>query len=219
MWYFDIYLADKKCGILLFILQMKVITNPNPITLSKFIFLFLKNILITKEKNILSNIIKMALGLLIAVIIILIVLTSKDRKGSNSTSNVSVLLAPPKSQTLAPEVMAAAAPTTEGFSPEMGVNYAGVAKDSNNWSEDLKDLSLDPSIAKSHKRFVEERLKVSNGAEKKPELDHMININSWVGLRRPDFTRVKEGKDARVVSSLDFSGGDSLIKPQREFRF
>lgn len=153
----------------------------------------------------------MTLGLLIAVIIVLIVLTSDKRRRQEmpkQTATVSVV-----EQVPTPAM-------TEGFSPESGVNYGGVAKDNQNWAESIQDLSLDPSIKQSHKRFVTEIQKVSNGAEKKPELDHMININSWVGLRRPDFTRVKEGKEARFVSSIDFNN-DSLVKPKetREWHF
>lgn len=153
----------------------------------------------------------MTLGLLIAVIIVLIVLTSCKEVRKND--------APLQTATVTPVADASPVPASvEGFSPESGVNYAGVAKDSNDWAETIQDLTLDPSIKKSHQRFVGELKKVSNGAEKKPELDHMININSWVGLRRPDYTEVKEGPQARNVSSIDFKN-DSLIKPIKKLRF
>jgi hypothetical protein len=149
----------------------------------------------------------MSLGVLIAVIILLILVTN-DKKPAQTATVTEIR------QDEAPTVVK----VTEGFTPENGVNYAGVARENDDWSEKVKGLSLDPSVATSHRRFVEERLKVSSGAEKKPELDHMININSWVGLRRPDYTKNKESENSRVVSSIDFES-DDLVKPRRDFRF
>jgi len=154
----------------------------------------------------------MTLGLLIAVIIVLIVLTSCKDGRKNETHLQTATVTPVAENASVPA-------SAEGFTPESGVNYAGVAKENDNWAETIQDLTLDPSIKQSHQRFVGELKKVSNGAEKNPELDHMININSWVGMfRRPDYTAVKEGPEARSVSSIDFKN-DSLVKPLKPIRF
>lgn len=103
--------------------------------------------------------------------------------------------------------MSGFAPT---FSPEtMVINSQGGLED-NSWSEAVKNLALESTIAESQKRYVENRSHVSSGASIQTLRDDLGSLpNPWSGLRRPDF-RVKVGNDARNVPSDDLRDPNTL---------
>lgn len=147
----------------------------------------------------------MSVGVLILVIIIVILLTKKKNEtvvvyNTSEGSDSAVAVDTPTKK--------------EGFSPEVNINI-GRTEASDNWLETIQSMSLDPSVVKSHNRFVEERNKVSSGASQLPERDDRLDVNNWVGLRPPDYTRVKVSSDARTVPSIDYDK-DDLIAPTKE---
>lgn len=169
----------------------------------------------------------MSVGLLIAVVIILILVNARTKHDLRTCKklqcedclkmkNQEVLTT---TLTTNPAVSGGNVPASDGntpagFKPEGLVNYGGgVATASDNWAEDIQNMALDPSVKKSHARFVEERLKVSSGASPQSERDDIQTVNSWQGLRRPNFKDVKVGKDARTVPTMDYEEDGLLPKP------
>lgn len=162
----------------------------------------------------------MSVGLLIAVVIILILVNARVKHERSTCRKLQCeeCYAAKKAEVLATvattPVPSTTATTETGFKPEGLVNYgAGVANASDNWAEDIQDMALDPSVKQSHARFVEERLKVSSGASPLAERDDIQTVNTWQGLRRPNFKDVVVGRDARNVPSMDYEEDGLLPKP------
>lgn len=161
----------------------------------------------------------MGLALLIVIVIILIVCAKNNHQNE---SKIVKEVASSVSQAAANEgaVPADNKLTTDKLAMstfESNVNIA-TATESNTWSEDIQNMALDPGVKKSHTRFVEDRLKVSNGASQLSERDDRYDVNNWVGLRPPNYKNVKVGKDARTVPSMNYEE-DGLLADSKEIRW
>jgi hypothetical protein len=115
-------------------------------------------------------------------------------------------------------VEAAAKPQTSTFAPTfspetMVINSNGEVED-NSWSEAIQKLSLEPGIAESNKKYVENRSHVSSGASSNVIRDDLVTVTGYVGLRRPNYN-VKVGSDARVVPSDDIHDKNTLLNDSR----
>lgn len=84
------------------------------------------------------------------------------------------------------------------------------------WGEALQSMSLEPEVAQSHKRFVQDRKHVSSGAGIASVRDDIETPNRWAGLRRPDF-RVKVDANARTVPTN--SENDDLLPAPTKLRW
>lgn len=104
------------------------------------------------------------------------------------------------------------------FMPETVVYNEMGEESGNTWDEQVKNLALEPEVAASHERFVKDRYKVSSGASIESERSDRVDVNSWVGLRPPNYAAVKADPNARTVPSYDYEEGGLLAK-SRELRW
>jgi hypothetical protein len=104
------------------------------------------------------------------------------------------------------------------FMPETVVYNEMGEESGNTWDEQVKNLALEPEVAASHERFVKDRYKVSSGASIESERSDRVDVNSWVGLRPPNYAAVKADPNARTVPSYDYEEGGLLAK-SREIRW
>lgn len=93
----------------------------------------------------------------------------------------------------------AAANPTEGVALPMKVNEAY------SYQEYLADVALDPATKKTHEQFVYDLPLRSSTASTNSERDDRIDVNSWVGLRRPYYQDpvAQNQPESRQVSSED----------------
>jgi len=83
------------------------------------------------------------------------------------------------------------------------------------WTEDIKKVDLDPSVAESHSRFVDDAMRFSSGANFTSVADdnNSFAFVNFQGLRRP--THVNIGKDARQTPDID----ETVLQRNKPFRF
>jgi len=70
-----------------------------------------------------------------------------------------------------------------------------------NYKEYVEESSLEPSIYKSHNKFIDGVQHRTTGASVETILGGDVDINPWVGLRRPNYYSTTAGSSSRVVHS------------------
>ena len=83
------------------------------------------------------------------------------------------------------------------------------------WTEDIKTVDLDPSVAENHSRFVDDAMRFSSGANFTSVADDNTNLAfvNFLGLRRPSHVNI--GKDARQIPDVD----ETVLTRNKPFRF
>jgi hypothetical protein len=84
-------------------------------------------------------------------------------------------------------------------------------------SQYMQAISLDPSVANNHSRFVNDVHKITSVASNMPVREFDMEINPSVGGRRAVFVPV--GAQARVVPSEEAGAGSVLVGGTRKYGF
>lgn len=83
------------------------------------------------------------------------------------------------------------------------------------WTEDIKMIDLDPSVAENHSRFADDAMRFSSGANFTSVADdnNSFAFVNFQGLRRPNHVNI--GKDARQTPDID----ETVLSRNKPFRF
>lgn len=173
-------------------------------------------------------------NLVVGIVIVLLVLVLyyyrdslkkcwQSYETTKSCSDCSVATA--SSPVVVPPV-AVAADAVEGLSNDANYKYdassvggydyspEGNGEDSLDYDQYFKSLSLDDSVSKNHASFVYDLGRTSKGAANRSILEP-VDVQNWMGLRRPNYLAVTENDDARQVSGFV---DDNLPKKNTSFR-
>lgn len=82
-----------------------------------------------------------------------------------------------------------------------GKKESFAAPESVDYQEQLKNMALEPTVKKSHRRHVNETRKRTATSSAWTERDDTNDINPTVGLTKPMYHKVWSGETSRVVSS------------------
>jgi len=96
-------------------------------------------------------------------------------------------------------------------SPATPVDY----EPAQSWTEDIKMIDLDPSVAENHSRFADDAMRFSSGANFTSVADdnNSFAFVNFQGLRRP--AHVNIGKDARQTPDID----ETVLSRNKPYRF
>lgn len=65
----------------------------------------------------------------------------------------------------------------------------------------VKDKSLETSTFASHNEYINDLKSSPNAANHVETILEEVDVNPWVGLRRPEYQKISMGTDARTVPS------------------
>lgn len=175
-------------------------------------------------KDLVSKCTAIQYGLLVAGVVLLVVAVITWHKKSYQSAPVasaeprysSMGTRAPTKSNFAGKAVHRPGRITEGQLSEGFIDYRA----DQNWSEqtypaapaeedadapaayDAAKESLEQSVFDSHKEFVEESYTSTQGASSaNVERDDDVSVVPWVGLRRPDYSGIVVGDDARTVPS------------------